>query len=99
MSQSQQQQEEHREFINNFIHRYIDDRRLPGVTRIQMQEMEQVLQSVSFGKQELFKKAQFQAFSAAISNQAHVDLVMRYICQKAKILQSKSKIVAYRVAP
>lgn len=47
--------------------------------------MESVLYSVSFGKHDLFKKAQFQAYSAAISNQTHVDLVMKYINQKQRI--------------
>jgi len=60
--------------------------------------MESVLYSVSFGKQEMFKKANYQAFSAAISSQHHVDLVLRYICQKEKISSAKCKIVAYRVS-
>jgi hypothetical protein len=42
--------EEQREFISNFIARYLEERRLPGVTRQQVQEMESVLYSVSFGK-------------------------------------------------
>ena len=56
-----------------------------------------MLYSVSFGKQDLFKKAQFQAYSAAISSQNHVDLVMKYINQKQRISQAKCKVVAYRV--
>jgi len=72
--------EEQREFINTFIHRYMEEgMHMPGATRQQVQEMESVLYSVSFGKQDLFKKAQFQAYSAAISSQSHVDLVMKYI--------------------
>jgi hypothetical protein len=40
----------------------------------------------------------YQAFSAAISTQNHVDLVLQYICQKEKISQSKCKVLAYRVS-
>lgn len=60
--------------------------------------MESVLHSVSFGKQEIIKKVTYQAFSAAISNQSHVDMVIKYICQKQKIREAKCKVVAYRVA-
>jgi hypothetical protein len=42
--------EEQREFINTFIHRYIEEMQMPGATRQQLQEMESVLYSVSFGK-------------------------------------------------
>ena len=59
--------------------------------------MESVLQSVSFGKQEFDKKVTYQAFSAAISNQTHVDLVLNYICRKDRIKQAKNKVLAYRV--
>ena len=87
-----------RDLIQRFIHRFHEEQRLPPPTRAESQEMESVLYSVSFGKQELFKKVTYQAFSAAISSQHHVDLVMRYICQKQKISVAKSKIVAYRVS-
>jgi len=60
--------------------------------------MESVLYSVSFGKQEINKKVTYQAFSAAISSQNHVDLVLKYICQKEKISAAKCKVLAYRVS-
>ena len=62
-----------------------------------MEEMESVLYSISFGKQEAAGRTKFQAFSAAISNQTHVDLVLNYVARKRGIAQAKSCIVAYRV--
>ena len=62
-----------------------------------MEEMESVLYSISFGKQESVGRTKFQAFSAAISNQTHVDLVLNYVARKRGIAQAKSCIVAYRV--
>lgn len=59
--------------------------------------MESVLYSISFGKQEFHKKTTYQAFSAAISNQDHVDLVLNYICRKDRIRTAKAKVFAYRV--
>jgi hypothetical protein len=57
-----------RDLIQRFIHRFHEEQRLPPPTRAESQEMESVLYSVSFGKQELFKKVTYQAFSAAISS-------------------------------
>ncbi len=62
-----------------------------------MEEMESVLYSISFGKQETAGRTKFQAFSAAISNQTHVDLVLNYVARKRGIASAKSCIVAYRV--
>ena len=62
-----------------------------------MEEMESVLYSISFGKQETYGRTKYQAFSAAISNQNHVDLVLSYIQKRRGIAQAKSCIVAYRV--
>lgn len=62
-----------------------------------MEEMESVLYSISFGKQETFGRTKYQAFSAAISSQNHVDLVLSYIQRRKGIAQAKSCIVAYRV--
>lgn len=70
----------------------------PPVSRSEQQEMESVLYSVSFGKQEINKKVTYQAFSAAISAQSHVELVLKYICQKEKISNAKCKVLAYRVS-
>ena len=47
------------------------------------EEMESVLYSISFGKQtDNGSRTKYQAFSAAISNQNHVDLVLSYIGQR-----------------
>ena len=62
-----------------------------------MEEMESVLYSISFGKQETYGRTKYQAFSAAISNQNHVDLVLSYVQKRRGIAQAKSCIVAYRV--
>jgi hypothetical protein len=67
------------------------------VTQEEIEEMESVLFSVSFGKQEFDKKVTYQAFSAAISNSEHVDLVLQYLCRKDRIKQAKLKVLAYRV--
>lgn len=70
---------------------------VPADMQQMMEEMESVLYSISFGKQEQVGRTKFQAFSAAISNQAHVDLVLNYVARKRGIAQAKSCIVAYRV--
>ena len=57
-----------RDFIQRFIHRFYEEQSFTPPTRAEAQEMESVLYSVSFGKQEIFKKATYQAFSAAISS-------------------------------
>jgi hypothetical protein len=46
-----------RDFIQRFIHKFHEDQRLAPPTRAEAQEMESVLYSVSFGKQEIFKKS------------------------------------------
>lgn len=62
------------------------------------EEMESVLYSISFGKQtDNGTRTKYQAFSAAISNQNHVDLVLSYIGQRRGIQQAKTCIVAYRL--
>lgn len=73
------------------------ERELPEDMIPMMEEMESVLYSISFGKQEQSGRTKFQAFSAAISSQAHVDLVLNYVARKRGIAQAKSCIVAYRV--
>lgn len=55
-----------------------------SVSRSEVDEMEEVLYSVSYGQKETHKKATYQAFSAVVSQQYHIDLVMRYICLKEK---------------
>jgi len=60
--------------------------------------MESVLYSISFGKQtDNGTRTKYQAFSAAISNQNHVDLVLSYIGQRRGSQQAKTCIVAYRL--
>jgi hypothetical protein len=62
-----------------------------------IEEMESVLYSISFGSAETIKKVKYQAYSAAISNQNHVDLCLSYLEQRNTISTAKSAIVAYRV--
>ena len=62
-----------------------------------IEEMESVLYSISFGAAETIKKVKYQAYSAAISNQNHVDLCLSYLEQRPQIASAKSVIVAYRV--
>lgn len=62
-----------------------------------MEEMESVLYSISFGKMERVGRTKYQAYSAAISSQNHVDLVLSYISRRRGIDGAKSCIVAYRV--
>lgn len=73
------------------------DTEVPAEMQQMVEEMESVLYSISFGKQEQIGRTKYQAFSAAISNQAHVDLVLNYVARKRGIAQAKSCIVAYRV--
>jgi hypothetical protein len=51
----------------------------------EVNEMESVIYSISFGKQTIKNKVTYQAFSAAISQQMHVDMVMNFISRRKKI--------------
>ena len=63
-----------------------------------MMELKAVIDSISQGKSQLFKKATFQAFSAAISHEDHVVKVQDHLnLVNAKYSQAKNKIIAYRV--
>ena len=86
---------DNRDFIRAYVQESLD-----GALPLQeeLEEMESVLFSVSFGRQEFHKKAGFQAFSAAISTQLHVGLVLRFLSRKQRVRESKCKVVAYRVA-
>jgi hypothetical protein len=57
------------------------DVELPQTLEIQQEadEMESVLYSISFGEQETNKKVKYQAYSAAIQHQSHVDLCISYL--------------------
>ena len=48
----------------------------------ELNEMESVIYSISFGKQTIQKRITYQAFSAAISESMHVDLVMNFIARR-----------------
>ena len=51
-----------------------------------MEEMESVLYSVSCGREETEKsKVKYQAYSAAITNQNHVDVCLSYLKEKRNI--------------
>ena len=60
--------------------------------------MESVLYSISFGEPEMNKKVKYQAYSAAIQNQSHVDLCISYLKQRRQTEFSKTSIFAYRVS-
>ena len=60
--------------------------------------MESVIYSISFGKQTIEKRVTYQAFSAAISQQMHVDMVMNFVARRQKIRDAKTCIVAYRLS-
>lgn len=84
----------------DFLRHYVDEVLMPqGYVPMQedLDEMESVLFSVSFGKQEFHKKVTYQAFSAAISNYQHVQMVLAYINRRERIKSAKCKILAYRV--
>lgn len=49
------------------------------LSKEEVTEMESVIYSISFGKQSVLNKITYQAFSAAISQQMHVDMVMSFI--------------------
>jgi hypothetical protein len=55
------------------------------------------LYSISFGPAETIKKVKYQAYSAAISSQNHVDLCLSYLGQRKSIAGAKSTVIAYRV--
>lgn len=48
----------------------------------EVNEMESVIYSISFGKQTIDKRITYQAFSAAISSQMHLDLVLSFIARR-----------------
>jgi len=85
--------EEQREFIEAYATQVLGRE----FSAAEVEEMQSVLYSVSFGKQEFHKKVTYQAFSAAISDPSHVDLVIQYINRKDRVRQAKGKVLAYRV--
>lgn len=76
------------------------DAELPNTPEVQqlVEEMESALYSITFGNVETHKKIKYQAFSAAIQNQNHVDLCLAYLKQRKQTAQAKTAIFAYRVS-
>lgn len=76
------------------------DAELPNTPEVQnlVEEMESALYSITFGNIETHKKVKYQAFSAAIQNQNHVDLCLSYLKQRKQTSQAKTQIFAYRVS-
>lgn len=63
-----------------------------------MMELKAVIDSISQGKSQMFKKATFQAFSAAISHEDHVVRVQDHLSAvNMKYSQAKNRTIAYRV--
>jgi putative IMPACT (imprinted ancient) family translation regulator len=60
-----------------------------------MLELQAVIDSISQGKTKMFKKAKFQAFSAAISHEDHVMKVQDHLSMINN--KSTNTIIAYRV--
>jgi hypothetical protein len=75
----------------------VDLPRTPEMQQL-VEEMESALYSITFGNTETHKSAKYQAFSAAIQNQNHVDLCLSYLKQSKQISHSKTQMFAYRVA-
>ena len=61
------------------------------------EELESVLYSISSGKVCMQNKNRYQAYSAAISNEHQVPLVMEYLNKRERFHKAKNKIFAYRV--
>lgn len=59
--------------------------------------LKEVVESITNGQMIMHKKVQYQAFSAAIDHQDHVRVVLEKLLQRQRFLNSKNKIVAYRV--
>ena len=58
----------------------------------------QVIESISQGNMQIFKKVQFQAFSAAISHEEDVRVVLEHLSStNRKFATAKNKVLAYRV--
>ena len=66
------------------------------------EELQAVIESISYGKTFSYKKLNFQAFSAAISHQEQVGFVKSYLSDvnnslTTKFPSAKNKVLAYRV--
>lgn len=67
------------------------------ISEEELTEMESVIYSISFGKNRIEKSITYQAFSAAISNQMHIDLVLSFIARRSRIQEARTHIAAYRI--
>ena len=76
----------------------------PNMDELDQDELEAIIDSISSGKAQSFKKLQFQAFCAVISHEDQVWFVIDYLCNvgsnnkaPSKFASAKNRILAYRV--
>ena len=67
------------------------------------EDLDAVIESISYGKTQSVKKMQFQAFTAAIAHEDQVKFVVDYLnnvnnTTHSKFPSAKNRILAYRVA-
>ena len=68
------------------------------------EELEAIIESITSGKSQQYKKLQFQAYCAAISHEDQVRFVIDYLCNvsnpkaNSKFATAKNRILAYRVS-
>ena len=76
----------------------------PSAADLNQEELEAIIESISSGKSQQYKKLQFQAFCAAISHEDQVRFVIDYLCNvsnpksSSKFATAKNRILAYRVS-
>ena len=84
-----------------------DDAGLPvnsSAADLNQEELEAIIESITSGKSQQYKKLQFQAFCAAISHEDQVRFVIDYLCNvsnpkaSSKFATAKNRILAYRVS-
>lgn len=69
----------------------------------EQEDLDAVIESISYGKTQSVRKQQFQAFTAAISHEDQVKFVIDYLndinnTTHSKFPTAKNRIMAYRVA-
>ena len=67
------------------------------ISEADLADMESVVYSISFGKQIHERKICYQAYSAAVSTQDHIELVLKFIERRQRIQEAKTCIFAYRL--
>jgi hypothetical protein len=55
-----------------------------------------ILNSITKGKRTKYKHTSFQAISAAVTETAHLELVLESLSKDAMFLEARSKILAFR---